>query len=343
MSLNIAIHYYKNDFSDKWVEYCKKNNIKYQLIDCYDNNIIEIMRRFDILLWSWNLNDFSSSIIAKDIIFALEKMGKIVFPNFKTSYLYDNKMGQKYLLESIGNNISIPSYIFYTKNSAKKWINQTEFPKVFKLSSGAGALNVELCYNKHQANKLLNIAFGKGFSKINRTSWFKDKLKKFQEQPSKYNFKILIKSIGRLFIPTEHEKYMNNEKGYIYFQDFIPKNTFDLRIIIINNKAIGIKRLCRKDDFRASGSEKIIYDKNQIDIKSIKIAFNVSKKLNFQCMAYDFVYGVDNQPLIVEMSYHFSATAYDKCQGYWDENLNWYNEPINPQNMIIQSILNKIK
>ena len=60
---------------------------------------------------------------------------------------------------------------------------------------------------------------------------------------------------------------------------FIPQNDFDIRVIVTGNKAIAIKRMNRKNDFRASGSGYILYDKNEIDIRCVKIAFEVNKKL----------------------------------------------------------------
>jgi hypothetical protein len=342
MNIKIAIHHYEGDFSDRWIKYCLENNISYELVDCYQNNIVEVMKDFDILLWPWNLSHFESLQFATELIYSVEKMGKIVFPNFKTCYFYDNKVGQKYLLESIGAPV-VPSYVFYTKNDAIKWINNTSFPKVFKLSGGAGSMNVKLCRNKTQAKSFVNQAFGKGFSQVDRIVWFKDRVKKFKEHPSKGRLKNLIKSFGRLFIPTQKEKSISREKGYIYFQDFMPKNSFDIRIIVIWDKAIAFKRLCRENDFRASGSGNIIYDKNQIDRKSIEIAFKTSKDLDVHCMAYDFIFDEKNNPLLVEASYHFSPYVYDDCQGYWDKDLNWHDVKINPQYMIMESLLKNIK
>jgi glutathione synthase/RimK-type ligase-like ATP-grasp enzyme len=58
----------------------------------------------------------------------------------------------------------------------------------------------------------------------------------------------------------ETEKKFNPEKNYVYFQDFIPQNDFDIRIIVIGKRAFAIKRMVRKGDFRASGSGNIKYD-----------------------------------------------------------------------------------
>jgi glutathione synthase/RimK-type ligase-like ATP-grasp enzyme len=341
MKYKIAIHQYLDVFTKRWVDYLTINNIEFNFVDCYSNNIIKDMKEYDILLWSWNLSEFESLNFAKELIYSLEKMNKIVFPDFKTSFFYDNKIGQKYLLESIDAPF-IKTYVFYKKKEAINWIEMTSFPKVFKLSGGAGALNVKLCKSKKEALKFTNIAFGKGFSQFDRVAWFKDKLSKFKSSPSKLTTFNLLKSFARLFVKTKKENLMSEEKGYIYFQEFIPNNTFDIRVVVINSKAFAFKRLCRDNDFRASGSGNILYEKSEIDERCIQIAFNTSKKLEVQSMAYDFVFDKNNEPLIVEISYHFASKASDNCVGYWDDTLNWHETNINPQDMIIESLLEKL-
>ena len=114
------------------------------------------------------------------------------------------------------------------------------------------------------------------------------------------------------------------EKGYVYFQDFIPNNNFDIRIVVVGDKAFAIKRLCRDNDFRASGGGSLVYDKNQIDERCVKMAFEVNAKLKMQSVAYDFVFDAGNDPLIVEISYGYAVKAYDACEGYWDKEMNWH-------------------
>lgn len=338
MSPKVAIHHYPGDFSDRFIEYCEQHSIEYSLVNCHDNNIIQQLEGYDIILWPWSLGRFETLQFAKELIFSLEKMGKLVYPNFDTCFFYDNKVGQKYLLEAIKAPY-IETNVFYTKQEALEWINKTKYPQVFKLSGGAGSMNVKLCHSKEEANSFCNQAFGKGFSQVDRIGLFQDSLKKITEKKNKNNAIKLAKSTARLFVPTEKEKGMSREKGYLYFQEFIPKNDFDLRVVLLGNKAIGLKRLCRPDDFRASGSGKIIYDKNEIDINCIKLAFEANEKLKFQSIAFDFIYDQDGKAKIVEVSYHFSTYAYDDCQGFWDKELNWHDEKINPQFMIMDSLI----
>ena len=127
--------------------------------------------------------------------------------------------------------------------------------------------------------------------------------------------------------------------GYIYFQDFVPDNTFDTRLVVVGNRCFGMRRYCRDDDFRASGSGMLDYDHNKINIEMVKIAFQSSKTLKTQSAAFDFV--VDkNQPKIIEVSYCFvMGESYDNCEGYWDEDLRWHDESVDPQRFMIDDFV----
>ena len=74
----------------------------------------------------------------------------MVFPNFNTAWHFDDKVGQKYLLEAIDAPL-VPSYVFYSKEMALKWLEQTQFPKVFKLRGGAGSANVKLVQDEKRS------------------------------------------------------------------------------------------------------------------------------------------------------------------------------------------------
>src|SRR5690606_3879754 len=75
------------------------------------------------------------------------------------------------------------------------------------------------------------------------------------------SFLDIIKSGVRLFTSTRFSKMYGKEKGYVYFQDFISGNDSDFRIIVIRSQfAYGMRRMNRKNDFRASGSSDFVYD-----------------------------------------------------------------------------------
>ena len=135
----------------------------------------------------------------------------------------------------------------------------------------------------------------------------------------------------------------HRERGYVYFQDLIPNNLYDIRVVVVGNRAFALKRLVRENDFRASGSGKIVYDKTQIDLRCIQIAFDINKKLETQSIAYDFVFDTENNPLVIEISYGYAISAYDYCEGFWDENLNWYDEKVTPQYWMIEDLIKTLK
>jgi len=332
--MKVAIHHREGSFSDRWIEYCQKNMIEYKIVNAYDNDIICQIKGCNIFIWHHHHANYKDTTTAKRILFSLEQAGIKVFPNFNTGWHFDDKVAQKYLLEAI-NAPLVPSYVFYDKNEALKWAKNTSYPKVFKLKGGAGASNVKLVKNFNQAVSFINKSFGKGYKQYDGVEALKEKIRKFKD--NKESFKGVIKAAIRIFVPTNFSNNQPPEKGYIYFQDFIPNNYSDIRVIVIGDKAFAIKRLVRENDFRASGSGNIIFDNNEINLDCIKIAFKINSTIKSQCIAFDFVLDTNGQPLIVEMSYGFSMKAYDQCPGYWDKDLNWYKEDFNPQNWIIDS------
>lgn len=334
--MKIAIHHRKGSFSDRWIEYCEKNNINYKKVDCYNSDIIQQLKDCDALMWHHHHSNYKDVLIAKQLLFSLQMSGKKVFPDFNTGWHFDDKVGQKYMLEEIEAPM-VPSYTFYTKRDALNWIYKTSFPKVFKLRGGAGATNVSLVHTRKQARLLVKKAFGKGFSQFNRWNNLNERWKKFRK--GKDSIKGLCIGVYRLFVATEFAKIQGKEKGYVYFQDFIPNNKFDIRVIVVSGKAFALKRMCRENDFRASGSGRIIYSKEEIDIRCVKKSFDIASRLNISCIALDWVFDVDNEPLIVEVSYGFDVRAYDNCEGFWDEYLNWHECKFNPQFWMVENII----
>lgn len=320
--MKIAIVRRSNDFSARWIDYCEKNGISYVIVDPFCVDIVNQVRDCACFMWHFYHDDYRDKLFAKQLIYSLENIGIKCFPNPRTMWHFDDKLGQKYLLEAIEAPF-VMSYVFYTKKEALTWINSTAFPKVFKLRGGAGAYNVKLIKTTNEAIKIVNKAFSKGFSSDYKKTSFLESVRKWKaKQITTYE---VVKKIAALVLKQHiNVKMTPREIGYVYFQEFVPNNTFDIRVCVVGDKAFALKRLTRKGDFRASGSGNIVYDKNQIDERCVRIAFDINKKIKAQSIAYDFVFDVQNIPLIVEISYAYAVRAYDKCEGYWDKNLNWH-------------------
>jgi glutathione synthase/RimK-type ligase-like ATP-grasp enzyme len=340
--MKIAIHHLAGSFSDRWIRYCDENQVPYKLVDCYDSDIMSQLDDCKGLMWHWNQNDYKAALFARQLTISLEKKEIKVFPDVNTAWHHNDKVGQKYLLEAIDAPL-VKSYVFYSSKEALDWLSKTTFPKVFKLRGGAGSWNVSLAKTEKKAKWLIKKAFGKGFLSLNRFSRLKQRVGVLKRDKTMNAVRGVISGFARIFIPTEVERFSYNEKGYIYFQDFIPENNYDTRLVVIGDRCFGLRRYCRKNDFRASGSGISSFDPELLDKKCIQSAFDIAKKAQVQSVALDFIWD-GQQPKILEMSYCFPmGQGTDSCPGYWDSNLNWHDKIVNPPYFMIEDFIESIK
>ena len=322
--MKIAIHTNKGSFAERWIKYCKENKIEYKLVNAYDNDIVEKVKDCDAFMWHFHHADYRDMQFAKSLLASLQKRGVKVFPDFDTCWHFDDKIAQKYLLEAIDAPL-VQTYVFHTEKEALEWAEQTTFPKVFKLKGGAGASNVKLARTKKDAKKLIKQSFGKGFRQYRFWEIIKEEWRKYKQGNSTLrNFlRPIYYQITKRY-PSDFDHFHGKECGYAYFQEFIPNNTCDIRVCVVGDKAFALKRYTRDNDFRASGSGNISYSKAEIDERCVALAFDVAKKLGTQSIALDFVFDKDNAPLIVEISYGYAVAAYDACEGYWTDDMQWH-------------------
>ncbi len=340
MTVQLAIHHREGSFSDRWMAYCESEGIQYKVVNCLDSDIIQQLSSSNALLWHWSHGDAREQLMARDVIMAAEAMGVKVFPSTPTCWHFDNKIAQKYLLEAIGAPL-VPTYVFYDLKEALSWIDRASFPKVFKLRRGAGSSNVKLAHSATEARALAERAFSSGFSPISH--YGQDALKRYRVAKERGDLLNVIKRLPRALATIKgNRKMMGREKGYVYFQDFIPGNEFDTRVTVIGDRAFAFTRNVRPGDFRASGSGDIVYDIDRVNRKCLEIAFDVTRKVGSQSMAFDFVLGENLQPFILEVSYGYSSQVVYSCPGYWDSRLNWCEGQVWPQDAILNDLLNDI-
>ncbi len=337
--MKIAIHHREGSFTDRWVDYCKNNNLDYLLVDCFKTNILDIFKKENITHLMWHLNHSSSKdlMVFPYVMNAAEKMGIKTFPNFNTRWHFDDKVAQKYLFESIGAPM-VKSDVFYEKEDAFTFLNSSQLPLVAKLKRGAGSTNVKLINSKEEGVEYIRKLFAEGIASTSATLGNFDQKLRVAKQ-IKDPVKLVKKTIG-FFKKNKFERTLTQaEKGYVYFQEFLPNNNFDTRIIVVGDIAFGIRRFNKENDFRASGSGKIDFDVLNIDLETVKIALNVTEKIGGQCLAFDFVYDLDNNPKIVEVCFGFSMKAYDSCPGYWRKDLSFVESIFNPQKFMMENFL----
>ena len=177
-----------------------------------------------------------------------------------------------------------------------------------------------------------------GFSRW--LAYDQDARKRFRTARQRHDLLGRVKQLPRTLATIRQlNRMLGRERGYIYFQDFIPNNQFDTRVTIIGNRAFAYTRNVRPDDFRASGSGDVVYDIQRIHPQCVLIAFEVTRKVGSQSMAFDFVLAANQQPMLVEVSYCYIPKLVYRCPGHWDDQLTWHQGHMWPQDAILIDLL----
>lgn len=337
--MKIAIPDSSAGFTSGWIDACKRLGIEVVRFDVYSTSAMADILTCDAFMWHWHHASPSDYLFARQLIMATKMAGIRVFPDIATCWHFDDKVGQKYMFDAV-NVPAVKSWVFYDKESAMKWAREAKYPLVFKLRCGAGAINVRLIHNLRQASAMIGKMFGSGFS----ASIFSDLMTTVRrKKKSGQLWQKLFRAPSIMMAKLAIRRCLPRQNGYVYFQNFIQGNAYDTRIVVIGERAIGIRRYCRPNDFRASGSGEISYEKSDIPEEAVRIAFESARKICAQCAAFDFVRDEGGEYQIVEVSYGFTVDAYSKCEGYWTSDMKWHKKPIEICEWMVRDLLNIVK
>ncbi len=320
-----------------WIEYCENNGITFIKIDPLDHELINSIRKVDILLWHLNGFEFQEMLIAKSVIQVAEEIGIKVFPSSRSSWFFDDKISEFLALKAIGAPIP-NTEIFLNKEKAKEWVNNIEFkPVIAKLRNGSGSHNIVLLKSRRKAIRYIKKMFNNGLN--SSPSLLFKASSNIRSSNSKEVFLSRFKKIPDFLRNLKSAKSYPREKGYVFFQELVPNDGFDLKIITVGKKVGVFGRSIRKNDFRASGGGSVIHDKEIIPNNVINSALETSGKLGVECMGYDYVIDKNNGiGKIIEMSFGFSYELLLEADGYFNESGEWIAEPLNAPKEILSSL-----
>lgn len=322
-----------------WEEYLKENNIPYDTADLFAVDAIETLKNYDVLLWHFGQYDYVSMMETRNILYSAKMMGLKVFPDYNDAWHFDDKVAEMYALQAVGAPIP-KSQVYYRMNDLKKALEEgkIEFPIVAKLRTGSGSHNVKLIHNKSQLLHYARRMFGRGYdpapSLIYKTS------SNIRSSHDKATFIAKLKRAPEFLRTRRNAKQFPNEKGYVYLQEFIPSDGYDMKIVVVGDKLSGLYRPIRSHDFRASGGGEVLYDKEKFSENIIRSAFAAADAIGFKCVGFDYV--VDNRTgegKIVEMSYGFSHTAVMGMGGWFDRDCNWHEGALNAPAELLKNLL----
>ncbi len=332
---------HSTSWSIPWEEYLKENNIQYEKVDLFAVNAIEILRNYDVLLWHFGQYGWTDMLEARSILYSAKMMGLKVFPDYEDAWHFDDKVAEMYALQAVGAPIP-KSQVYYGMTTLRKALDNggIEFPIVAKLRTGSGSHNVKLIHNEGQLLRYAKRMFGKGFkpapSLIYKTT------SNIRSSHDKATFLAKLKRAPEFLRTRRNAKKFPNEKGYVYLQEFIPSDGFDMKVVVVGDKLSGLYRPIRSHDFRASGGGEVLYNKELFTENIIRSAFATADAIGFKCVGFDYV--VDNRTgegKIVEMSYGFSHTAVMGMGGWFDRDCQWHEGALNAPKELLKNLLEK--
>ncbi|ACH40436.1 MAG: hypothetical protein ACD_55C00117G0001 [uncultured bacterium] len=329
-------------FSDKWRDFLTERGVEVVLLDLLGPQAIEEAKSCDGIMRRWfHIQDDKQS--ARVILQAIESsLKKPVFPSVATSWHFDDKIAQYYLLSALGAP-QPAAWVWWEKERALEWTKSASYPVIFKLTAGAGSSNVVKVETRQDAMSLIDQMFDRGIFPMMMNEYRPAFLPKTRRQAKQRALRFVdaARHIVAGEFPALPDAWWKPEKGYAFFQEFLPGNEYDTRVTVVGERAFAFRRMNRPGDFRASGSGNIDWNPEAVDPACLELAFEVSRKADFQTMAYDFLYR-NGKPVICEISYTFVDTAVHSCPGHWDRQLQWHEGHMWPQEAQVEDFIEEV-
>jgi hypothetical protein len=93
--MKIAIHQNKEIFNHStmwdrvWIDYCKENNLDFDVVDCFHYDILGRLKDYDILLWHFSNYSLQEMEFARSILISAETL-TIVHLSLSTNPFFIN-------------------------------------------------------------------------------------------------------------------------------------------------------------------------------------------------------------------------------------------------------------
>lgn len=279
----------------------------------YNLIIFDFIRDINQILHFKNRNIIytsSQNIVIKsyidDIIYSINNENKL-FPNYDIFKCHDNKGYQEILKVKL--NINSLNSIY-----SLKFNPQINFPIVYKTIDGAGSNSVHLVKNNNSLYKLI----------------FKKKLKNLNLKNLKDFIKLYLKKkiIKKKFSPDQSILYDVYERFIL--QPFIKDLENDFKILVFGNKYYLLKRIIRKNDFRASGSGNFEFiNKINDNVKNLlDFSEKIKIKINTPTLGMDICIDKHKNCHLIEFQgTHLGPYTLQNSLGYFTKKDQWvFNE-----------------
>ncbi|MGH7402550.1 MAG: ATP-grasp domain-containing protein, partial [Candidatus Rokuibacteriota bacterium] len=343
----VAIHRdtaYVDRYGEQWAARLEERGIAVRWVDLTARDALAQVTGCDGAMWRFGHLP-EDMRVAPRVLAAIEQvLGIPCFPDRATAWHYDDKVSQYYLLAGAGFAMP-PTWIFWDAAAARRWAAGAAYPKVFKLSAGSSGANVLRIESAVEAHALIDRMFGHGIpgglvdapalpprpARTPRT---------LVEAAARRGRAALRALRGVVSAPPPSR--WSVERGYAYFQEWLPDQPFDTRVFVIGERAFAYRRYPYPGDFRASRSGgPRDYDPAGIDPRMLQLCFAISRRLGFQSMAYDLMLH-RGDPVVLEMSYTFGVGRH-QCAAYWTPDLERVERDVWPYTAQVEDFVRRIE
>jgi glutathione synthase/RimK-type ligase-like ATP-grasp enzyme len=257
----------------RYAHFLENNSIPFEFYNIHDHDWLQKGREFDVIMGKPISAAYELDEFQNKFFILQKQLNKFCLPSFEEVFLYENKLIEAYLSE-VYRFPFIQTYSSFDKADALLLAEHLRYPCVSKIVPGSGSVGVELIHTKDQAKKIINQVFSSQGRKI-------------------------------------HILY-ERQKNFVYFQDYIPNDGYDIRVIVVGEKVFGFYRKAPKGDFRASGMK--IEEKRDLPSEAMKIARKVNETLNSPLLVVDMLHGNDGNYYINEISPLCGISTQDELQ-----------------------------
>lgn len=270
--------------------------VRTELIDLLGHDWVSNARGFDAIIWNPQfMGPVSASFFKEKIYFLENVVGVRVIPNYASVWHFESKVAQSYILDKLG--VPRPrTIVSFERGDAAAAAAELGLPVVAKKSFGAASENVVLLRTQAELDQYLDREFAQEL-------WDERKLKTGSARSA-----AVSDPLSPWFREKVRRSLLGGERhGYVYLQEFIGGNDSDVRISVIGRRATGCRRMNRDNDFRASGSGRIIRG-HHLPLDALALCMDTRERMGADGLAFDLLYR-DGRPLIVETSYTQSLSC----------------------------------
>jgi glutathione synthase/RimK-type ligase-like ATP-grasp enzyme len=254
-----------------WSKYCRflENNLfSYDLFDLHAHDWLEKSRKFDVIIGIVSNAIYDLQEMRSKYYFLETFLGKKCYPSVNNALLYEDKSLEAYISQATGIPF-VKTYVSHEKIDALHLVENIKYPFVSKMVPSSGSIGVELVNSQKKGFHIVREVFSRAGRKT-------------------------------------HLLYYR-QKNNVYFQEFIPNDGYDIRVIVVGNWVSGFYRKVLSGDFRASGMN--LEEMRELPKEAMKVALKVNEIIKSPLLAVDMLHGFDGKYHIIEFSPHYQMNT----------------------------------